>query len=55
MSILPIALIAALCLAFASTRLIGVVFIAILSTLFPWPILALLLTGGAIYFVFFRK
>jgi len=55
MSIVPIGLIAALCLAFASTRLIGVVFIAILASLFPWPILGIVLIAAAAYFIYLHK
>ncbi len=54
MAILPVAMVAALCLLFSTTRLIGVVLVAIMASLFPWPFFGLLIIGGLIYLVYFR-
>lgn len=51
MVVVTLGLTAVLCLAFNSTRLIGVVFAVILFCLYPLFITALLITGSITYFL----
>jgi hypothetical protein len=55
MVLLTIALTSLLCLAFRSTRLIGVVGMALLFLLQPLPVLALAIIGGAGYYLFIHQ
>lgn len=54
MHVFTLVVIGLLCLAFKSTRIFGLVALTLLSLVFPLLFLALLISGGAFFFIYRR-